>query len=85
MNPKILAALTTILGIALSTSAFAQGRHDEKPHGMGKPAAATQASKETRIATGGRHDEGVTTHGTRKTSAKKDGAKAGAGANDGGK
>ncbi|MBI2224575.1 MAG: hypothetical protein HYU44_06385 [Betaproteobacteria bacterium] len=66
MNPKIFAALTMILGIALSTSAFAQGRHDEKPHGMGKPATATQESKETRIATGGRHDAGVTTHGTGK-------------------
>ena len=77
MNPKIFAALTMILGIALSTSAFAQGRHDEKPHGMGKPATATQESKETRIATGGRHDEGVTTHGARKTTAPKDGAKAG--------
>jgi len=75
MKTKTLAVLTMILGIALSTSAFAQGRHDEKPHGMGKPAAATPESKETRIATGGRHDEGVTTHGAKKTSAKKDSAK----------
>ena len=75
MKTKTLAALTIILGIALSTSAFAQGRHDEKPHGMGKPAAA-QESKVTRIATGGRHDEGVTTHGARKTAAPKDSAKA---------
>jgi len=65
-----------ILGIALATSAFAQGRHDEKPLGMGKPAAATQESKEMRTATGGRHDEGVTTHGARKTSAKTGRAKA---------
>ena len=76
MKTKILAALTMILGIALSTSAFAQGRHDEKPHGMGKP-AATQEGKETRIATGGRHDEGGTTHGAKKTTAKKDRTKAG--------
>ena len=76
MKMKILPALTMILGIALSTSAFAQGRHDEKPHGMGKP-AATQEGKVTRTATGGRHDEGGTTHGARKTSAKKDSAKAG--------
>ena len=76
MKTKTLAALTMILGIALSASAIAQGRHDEKPHGMGKPATAMQESKETRTATGGRHDEGVTTHGTRRTSAKKDGAKA---------
>lgn len=76
MKTKILAALTMILGIALSTAAFAQGRHDEKPHGMVKP-AATQESKATRIATGGRHDEGVTTHGARKTTAPKDSAKSG--------
>ena len=75
MKTKTLAALTTILGIALSASAFAQGRHDEKPHGMGKPAAAPE-SKETRIATGGRHDEGVTTHRARKTTAPKDVTKA---------
>ena len=39
MKSITLSALTIILGIALSTSALAQGRHDEKPHGMGKPAA----------------------------------------------
>jgi hypothetical protein len=76
MKTKTLAALTLILGIALSTSAFAQGRHDEKPHGTGKP-AATQESKVTRTATGGRHDEGITTHGAKKTSAKTDSPKAG--------
>ena len=76
MKTKILAALTMILSIALSASAFSQGRHDEKPHGMGKP-AATQEINETRTPTGGRHDEGVTTHGARKTNAKKDSTKAG--------
>ncbi len=75
MKTKTLAALTMILGIALSTSAFAQGRHDEKPHAVGKPAAA-QEGKVTRTATGGRHDEGVTTHGARKATAPKDNAKA---------
>ena len=75
MKAIILAAFALILGIALSTSAFAQGRHDEKPHAMGKPAAA-QESKVTRTATGGRHDEGVTTHGARKTTTPKDSAKA---------
>ncbi len=76
MKTKTLAVLTMILGIALSTSAFAQGRHDEKPHGMSRP-AATQESNEMRTATGGRHDEGVTTHRARKTTAQKDSAKAG--------
>ncbi len=76
MKSKTLATITMILGIALSTSVFAQGRHDEKPHGMGKP-AATQESKEARTATGGRHDAGGTTHGAKKTTAKKIGSKAG--------
>lgn len=76
MKTKTLAVLTMILGIALSTAAFAQGRHDEKPHGMGKPAAAAPEGKETRTATGGRHDEGVTTHRARKTTAPTDNAKA---------
>ena len=84
MKMKTLPALTMILGIALSTLAFAQGRHDEKPHGMSKP-AATQEVNETGTPTGGRHDEGVTTHGTRKTNAKKDSAKAGDGPDKSGK
>ncbi len=79
MKSKPLAALTMILGIALSTSAFAQGRHDEKPHGMGQPAAGAQDSKETRTATGGRHDAGGTTHGAKKTNVKKSSANAGDG------
>ena len=84
MKTKILAALTMILGIALSTSVFAQGRHDEKPHGMSKP-AATEEIKETGTPTGGRHDEGITTHGARKANAKKDSAKAGDGSDKSGK
>ncbi len=76
MKSKTLATLTMFLGIALSASVFAQGRHDEKPHGMSKP-AATQEGKETRAATGGRHDAGGTTHGPIKAKTKKDNSKAG--------
>ncbi len=76
MKSKTLAALTMILGIALSTTTFAQGRHDEKPHGTSKP-TATQEGKAPQAATGGRHDAGGTTHGAKKTTAKKDSAKAG--------
>lgn len=55
---------------ALSTTAFAQGRHDEKPHGMKK--GSSSATEESRASgTGGRHDEGGTTHGKKKPAAKK--------------
>ena len=76
MKAKSLPALAIILGIALSTSAFAQGRHDEKPHGMSKPATEAQESKDTRAATGGRHDEGGTTHRARKAKAQDGNSKA---------
>ena len=56
---------------ALSTTAIAQGRHDEKPHGIMKaPASTTQESRAS--GTGGRHDEGPTSHGKKKPAAKKD-------------
>jgi hypothetical protein len=73
MKSKSLATLTMVLGIALSTSAFAQ-RHDEKPHGEGKP--STESVDKERVPTGsGRHDEKP--HGMKKKpAAKKDAAKA---------
>lgn len=66
--------LSTILCIFTATIfsgvALAQGRHDEKPHGVIKPApSAVESSR--RPATGGRHDEGGTTHGKKNTAAKK--------------
>jgi hypothetical protein len=72
MKSKSLAALAIILGIALSTSAFAQGRHDEKPHGQGKPAAESPDVKKVTAASG-RHDEKP--HGIKKSTAKKDATK----------
>lgn len=77
MKSKLLAAFTMILGIALSASAFAQGRHDEKPHGMPKNPPAAESSESARgPAVGGRHDEKP--HGMKKKQAvKKDATKAG--------
>lgn len=68
MKPKTLAALTMILGIALSTSTFAQGRHDEKPHGMTKKPPAEAKDKERMSAGSGRHDEKP--HGVKKAAKK---------------
>ncbi len=82
MKSKTLAAFTMIIGIALSTSAYAQGRHDEKPHGQGKP-AATAKDKAGNPPLPGRHDERP--HGTTKSTAKKDGAKAAEGVDKGAK
>lgn len=68
-------ALKTIVLLAafaaFSTTAVAQGRHDEKPHGMMKaPSTTTQESRVP--GTGGRHDEGPTSHGKKNPAAKKD-------------
>ena len=65
---KTIALLAALA--AFSTTAVAQGRHDEKPHGMMKPASS--ASEGSRASgTGGRHDEGPTTHGKKRPAAKK--------------
>ena len=63
----VLAALALVL--TAGGSAYAQGRHDEKPHGMKKEAAAA-TEKGKRQATGGRHDEGPTSHGQRRSAKK---------------
>ena len=70
MKSKFLAALTMILGIALSTSTFAQGRHDEKPHGMTKNPPAEAKDKKRTSSGSGRHDEKP--HGMKKTARKTD-------------
>lgn len=73
MRRNKMQTLFFVLTIALATTAFAQGRHDEKPHGQQKP---TQAPKEggpgNPAMTGGRHDERP--HGMQKPVAKKDAA-----------
>ena len=56
---------------ALGTAVYAQARHDEKPHGEGKPSAASGTSVADRAP--GRHDERP--HGTPKKKANKADAK----------
>jgi hypothetical protein len=72
MKRSSIAALVLIFGTALATTAFAQGRHDEKPHGSTKPSAESTEGKSQPMA-GGRHDERP--HGTRKAVDKKAGLK----------
>ena len=74
MKSVSLAAFAMIIGLALSGTAFAQGRHDEKPHGMMKnpPAAATDTDRV--YAGSGRHDEKP--HGMKKPTVKNDATKA---------
>ena len=68
MNKTLLTTSAICAALALSTVAYSQGRHDEKPHGA-KPAAE---STDKATATGGRHDSGPTTHGPAKKARAKD-------------
>mgnify|MGYP001318972922 CR=1 FL=1 len=68
MKRTSIAAMALVIGTALATTAFAQGRHDEKPHGSTKPSASTTEEK-CGPTTGGRHDEKP--HGPCKPAAKK--------------
>jgi len=45
------------IGIASATTAFAQARHDEKPHGSTKPDTTQNTERKAGPMTGGRHDE----------------------------
>ncbi len=72
MKRTSIAAFVLVLGTALATTAFAQGRHDEKPHGSTKPSAESTEGRSQPMA-GGRHDERP--HGTRKAVDKKAGLK----------
>ena len=70
MKKHLMRAATVAIALALPFSAAGQGRHDEKPHATGKPAAAT--TDQTRSATtSGRHDEGPTSHRARKSKTNK--------------
>ena len=69
---KRIYAIAAAIGFALATTAYAQGRHDEKPHGVpGKPSAAPETSASDRQP--GRHDERP--HGKPATKGKKAQAK----------
>jgi len=70
MDMKKIWTLAVIGAIcaALGTTVYAQTRHDEKPHGGGKPSAAPETPAADR--TPGRHDERP--HGTPKKAKKAD-------------
>ena len=59
--------LVSLLTLFFASAVSAQ-RHDDKPHGMMKGTAATEQSRSG--STGGRHDEGPTSHGKKKPAKK---------------
>ena len=85
MKKAFIQALAVALGLALGSTAFAQARHDEKPHGIpAKPSAAPDTPAADR--TPGRHDDrphGKPKAKAKKAAAKKDEAKKDASASDG--
>lgn len=66
MKRSIITAIALVAGTAFAVGAYAQSRHDEKPHGSGKPAAS---SSQQGPMTGMRHDERP--HGQKKPAGKK--------------
>lgn len=68
MKHTAIAAVVFAVSAALGTVSFAQGRHDDKPHGMMKSAPAASEDKGAPGMTG-RHDERP--HGQKKPAAKK--------------
>ena len=77
MKKASVHVLAAALGLAIAGAAFAQARHDEKPHGVpAKPSAAPDTPAADR--TPGRHDDrphGKPKAKTKKAAAKKDQAK----------
>lgn len=68
MKKLVVAIVTAAFGLAVASTALAQGRHDDK-HGKGKPSAAPDTSVADR--TPGRHDQRP--HGMPKKKAEKKG------------
>jgi hypothetical protein len=64
MKRALIATIVLAFGTALATASFAQGRHDDKPHGSTKPSAESTRYVPVPVW-GGRHDERP--HGPRKT------------------
>lgn len=74
MKRTLIATIVLAFGTVLATASFAQGRHDEKPHGSTKP--SVERTEYERVPSwGGRHDERP--HGPRKPAATKQGPKGG--------
>ncbi len=63
-----IAAIAFVAGTALGTAAYAQGRHDDRPHGMPKDMPMAKDCTGA-PAPAGRHDEKP--HGEKKPAAKK--------------
>ncbi len=72
MKRTIISTIVLAAATTLAAASFAQGRHDEKPHGSAKPSAQSTEGKYEPMP-GGRHDEKP--HGPRKPIAKKDDTK----------
>lgn len=68
MKRTVITLSIAALGLALAGTSFAQGRHDEKPHGSANLSAGVTW---VAPATGGRHDEGPNAHRPRQSVAKK--------------
>lgn len=68
MKQTAIATVAFVIGAALTTASFAQGRHDEKAHGMPKNMPMATESQGA-PAPAGRHDERP--HGQKKPAAKK--------------
>jgi hypothetical protein len=70
MKRKLIVLTVVLVGIGVGTVASAQGRHDEKPHGVTKTEAAAQdkAPASASSGVGGRHDERP--HGMTKAKTK---------------
>ena len=62
MNRAVVNVLSAIAMAIVTSAGYGQGRHDEKPHATAKPAPSSSEA----AASGGRHDEGGTTHGKKK-------------------
>ncbi len=68
MKHTAIATVVFIVSAALGTVSFAQGRHDDRPHGMPKDKPMATESQ-VAPAPAGRHDEKP--HGQKKLVAKK--------------
>ena len=69
MKLALFATFAFASGLALAATSFAQGRHDEKPHGT-VPKSSSQTVQYAPVPmSGGRHDERP--HGPRKPLASK--------------
>ncbi len=67
MKIAAIAAMVFAISTAIGTAAYAQGRHDDKPHGMPKDMPMATESKGP-PGPAGRHDERP--HGQKKAAKK---------------